>query len=290
MIAVVAPGARVQQRAARDAVLAVAAGDVTRAVCLQRAVRAADDHRGMARVEILDALGCALEVDLAAQLDERRDQVAHEVLLRIHRVDLAATEAVVVQLELDPVAAEGARGVPLRVSPQTVRETVLVEDADGVGGEEARPRPALDVRAALALEDRAVDPGASEQAADHEAGRPRPDDQYANAHWRLAIAPTGRRYLDHAARTTQFWVFTRTSRTSAAAARVLGRLQRRHLGQPRPQPLAQLVGLVLHVRAALARDDDAGRGDAGHTGQADVLPGDAHRLRRLRACPRHHPA
>jgi hypothetical protein len=42
------------------------------------------------------------------------------------------------------------------------------------------------------------------------------------------------------------------------------------------QALAQLVGLVLVVRAALARDDDAGGGDACETGQADEFPGDTH--------------
>ena len=43
------------------------------------------------------------------------------------------------------------------------------------------------------------------------------------------------------------------------------------------QPLAQLVGLVLVMRAALARDDDAGGGDAREAGQADELPGNTHR-------------
>jgi hypothetical protein len=49
------------------------------------------------------------------------------------------------------------------------------------------------------------------------------------------------------------------------------------LGKALMQALAQLAGLVLAVRAALAHDDCAGGGDARETGQSDELPGDTHR-------------
>lgn len=66
-------------------------------------------------------------------------------------------------------------------------------------------------------------------------------------------------------------------RRSRAAAKPGRRLDPRHLGQTRPQALAQLVGLELDVRAALARDDDTGRGDARHAGETQELPGRPHR-------------
>ena len=43
------------------------------------------------------------------------------------------------------------------------------------------------------------------------------------------------------------------------------------------QALAQLGRVVGLLRAAAAGDDDAGRGDAGHPGETEELPGDAHR-------------
>jgi hypothetical protein len=49
------------------------------------------------------------------------------------------------------------------------------------------------------------------------------------------------------------------------------------------QPLAQLLGVVLALRTAPAHDDDARRGDACEPREPDELPGDPHRLRRLRA-------
>ena len=42
------------------------------------------------------------------------------------------------------------------------------------------------------------------------------------------------------------------------------------------QPLAQLLGVVLALRAAPARDDGARRGDAGQAGEADSFQGTAH--------------
>ena len=51
------------------------------------------------------------------------------------------------------------------------------------------------------------------------------------------------------------------------------------------EALAQLVGVILARRPAAAGDDDAGRGDPGEPGEAEDLPGDAHRLRRLRGVP-----
>ena len=55
----------------------------------------------------------------------------------------------------------------------------------------------------------------------------------------------------------------------------------RDLGQPLVQPLAQFVGLVVALRPALARDDDAGGRHSGQAGEPDQLPGYAHRVRRL---------
>ena len=133
---------------------------------------------------ILDALHGALELDLAAAVEERCDQVSHEILLRIDRVNLAPTEAVVVEVELDPVAAERARGVTVRASAQTIREPVLLQHSHAVGCEEARARAAFDVRAALALEDRAVDLGALQQAAEDKACRARAGDKNGGVHWR----------------------------------------------------------------------------------------------------------
>ena len=52
------------------------------------------------------------------------------------------------------------------------------------------------------------------------------------------------------------------------------------------QPLAQLVGLVFVLGPAPAGDDDARRGDARDAREAEDLPGDAHRLRRLRVVDR----
>jgi hypothetical protein len=48
------------------------------------------------------------------------------------------------------------------------------------------------------------------------------------------------------------------------------------------QPLAQLVGVVLPLRTALASDQHAGGSHARETGETDDLPRRAHRLRRLR--------
>jgi hypothetical protein len=45
---------------------------------------------------------------------------------------------------------------------------------------------------------------------------------------------------------------------------------------------AQLVGVVVALRAAPTGDDHAGGGHAGQAGESDELPGRAHRLRRLR--------
>ena len=55
--------------------------------------------------------------------------------------------------------------------------------------------------------------------------------------------------------------------------------------QPAVQPLAQLVGVELDVGAAPARHGDAGRGHAGGAGEADVLPGNAHRCLGYASCP-----
>jgi hypothetical protein len=43
------------------------------------------------------------------------------------------------------------------------------------------------------------------------------------------------------------------------------------------QPLAQLVMVVLLLRALLARHHHAGRRDAGKAGETDELPGHSHR-------------
>jgi hypothetical protein len=43
------------------------------------------------------------------------------------------------------------------------------------------------------------------------------------------------------------------------------------------QPLAQFVGVVLLLRALLARHHHAGRRYAGEAGETDELPGHAHR-------------
>ncbi len=48
------------------------------------------------------------------------------------------------------------------------------------------------------------------------------------------------------------------------------------------QPVAQLVGVVVPVRTALASDDDAGGRDTCKPGETDDLPWWSHRLRRLR--------
>jgi hypothetical protein len=55
------------------------------------------------------------------------------------------------------------------------------------------------------------------------------------------------------------------------------------LGEPSVEPIAQLVGVVVALRAAPARDHGTGRGHACEPGEPDHLPGHAHRLRRLRA-------
>jgi hypothetical protein len=49
----------------------------------------------------------------------------------------------------------------------------------------------------------------------------------------------------------------------------------------RCQLLAQLVGLVLALRAAFAGEQHAGGGDSGKTGEPDQLPARTHRFRRL---------
>jgi hypothetical protein len=55
----------------------------------------------------------------------------------------------------------------------------------------------------------------------------------------------------------------------------------RGLREPAVQLFAQLVGIVVSVRAAVAGDDDAGGRDAGDTGETDELPPWAHQWRRL---------
>ena len=50
-----------------------------------------------------------------------------------------------------------------------------------------------------------------------------------------------------------------------------------NLLQPAMQPLAQLVGVVLLLRAPLARHDRAGGGHAREPGETDELPGHPHR-------------
>jgi hypothetical protein len=45
--------------------------------------------------------------------------------------------------------------------------------------------------------------------------------------------------------------------------------------------LAELVGLILTLRTALASDHDARRGHPGETSETDQLPAHAHQLRRV---------
>ena len=71
----------------------------------------------------------------------------------------------------------------------------------------------------------------------------------------------------------------RTSRTLGTFWRALPAVG--GIGQPLVQPLTQLVGGVMAVYAALARDDDARRGDTREAGEADDLPRRAHRSHRL---------
>jgi hypothetical protein len=75
-------------------------------------------------------------------------------------------------------------------------------------------------------------------------------------------------------------MFLHMPRSLGPGAWQIGR--RRDFLQAPVQAIAQLGGVVLALRAAPPRDDDAGRGDARDAGQPDDLPGDAHRLRRLR--------
>ena len=63
----------------------------------------------------------------------------------------------------------------------------------------------------------------------------------------------------------------RGQRAELVARRPSGPVFRR-LGQPAVEPLAQLVGLVVVVRAPAAGDDDAGRGDAAQCGESEDLP------------------
>lgn len=47
------------------------------------------------------------------------------------------------------------------------------------------------------------------------------------------------------------------------------------------EALAELVGLILTLRATLASDHDAGRGYPGETSKPDELPAHAHQPRRV---------
>ena len=57
----------------------------------------------------------------------------------------------------------------------------------------------------------------------------------------------------------------------------------RGLGEPAVEPLAQLVRLVMTLRAALAGEHHAGGGHSGEAGETDELPAHSHRSRRLLA-------
>jgi len=54
-----------------------------------------------------------------------------------------------------------------------------------------------------------------------------------------------------------------------------------YLGEAAMEPLAKLVGLIVTLRATLARDHDAGRRDPGETRESDQFPAHAHQFRRL---------
>jgi hypothetical protein len=53
------------------------------------------------------------------------------------------------------------------------------------------------------------------------------------------------------------------------------------LGESAMEALAELVGLIVTLRATLASEHDAGRGHPGETGKPDELPAHAHQLRRV---------
>lgn len=53
------------------------------------------------------------------------------------------------------------------------------------------------------------------------------------------------------------------------------------LVEPAMKALAELVGLIVALRATLASDDDARRGHPGETSKPDQLPAHAHQPRRV---------
>ncbi len=61
---------------------------------------------------------------------------------------------------------------------QAFGQAVPAEDPYGVGGEEARARPGLNVRAVGALQDDAVDPAPVEEIAEHQPGRSGAEDDH----------------------------------------------------------------------------------------------------------------
>ena len=117
-----------------------------------------------------------LELQRAAGVEPRADQVLDHLLLAVDRDRAAAGErrevdpvAAAVEPQLDPVVHEALALHPLA-------DPGLGEQLDRAVLEHARPDPLLDVLAAADLEHDGLDPVAVEQVRQQQPRRPRADD------------------------------------------------------------------------------------------------------------------
>ena len=171
---------RVGNRAARDAVEAVAAGDE---VALEPLVAARDPvaELGPLAVDPVQAHVLGLEHELAAAREPEPDQVRDQLLLRVHdhvspAVELRVRNAVAAtgEAQLDPA-------VDLALRAQALGQAALLEQRDRAVLEQPGAHPLLDVGAALLLEHHALDAPVGEQVREHQTRRPGTDDPDARA-------------------------------------------------------------------------------------------------------------
>lgn len=138
----------------------------------------AHGHLGPFTVGAAHGHGLGAEADLSAAFQEPRQQVGHQVLLRVDGVAFTLSEPAVVQPEPAVLGTELAGAVGLSVLVQSFGETVPFQDPHRVGGQESGAGTCLHVGAFGPFQDDAVDSLVHEDVAEHEPGRPGPEDEH----------------------------------------------------------------------------------------------------------------
>ena len=208
VLALERPQHALRDRAARDAVEAVAAGDDVAFDRDRCAVVGELDPRAL-RVEVVQRHVLDLEQERRAGVEPRGDEVLHDLGLPVDddaapgQVGQRDPMALAVELELDAVVDD-----PLALHP--LADARLDEEVGGALLEHAGADALLDVLAAAGLEHDRLDPLALEQPREHQAGRARADD--------ADLRPQAPRRARAGRSRTRRWPPARRSRRRTSAA------------------------------------------------------------------------